>query len=115
MDWPRKRLLVIGIGIVAFLAVGVIVTLSYGVIPTTTKQVLIVVFVIGPLLLLAEPIFELVCGLVGMPVCFVLRRVPGIGRYFHPIDGDVVGIVGLITIVVIAAASGVFVWTHDGT
>ncbi len=110
-----SRTLKIALWVGGFLLLGVFVALSYGVVPQSWKPFLVVVFVVGPLLLIAEPLLQTVCFAVGLPVCFVLKGVPGIGRYFERLEGDGVGIVGMITIAVLAGVGYWLVGAHSGT
>jgi hypothetical protein len=97
----------IALAVVALLAVGALYAISDGApVPTGWKQLLVLVFVVGPLMLLAQPIFELVCGAVGFAVCAVLGKVPGIGPFFRRQDGDAICIVGAVTIFLVLAAWG---------
>src|SRR5256885_361425 len=100
---PRRTK--IAIGTVAVLAIGALYALSEGApIPTGWKKLAVLVLVVGPLMLVAPVIFEIVCGGVGFAVCTVLGKVPRIGPFFRRLEGDAVGIVGVITILLALVA-----------
>lgn len=80
MRRPGKTALHIALVVGGLLLLSLLAALSYGLIPKTLGQVLLVVFVVGPLLLLAEPILEFLMQVIAYGIGRIVLPVISLGR-----------------------------------